>query len=265
MKGYRSYMDRQKVSPELHRRLMELEERQSPSPSRQKHTPSSFRWQPLAVAACLCLVIGGSWMAFFGRGMGSGKPESMDYALDAAASAEAPAEAEEATAVEPAAAESIYSAQEDNGLADEAPAEAGLITETELEEAAEEAIPTQSGSGEEDLVGTYGPLLYAPEGYRLVYAHRTEEELLFRWEGSDGGEITARRIYSDPAELVRKEGGLAVYDGESYDWREPESLRQEGELWGFILDWSEYTECYTADLLPEELAAVAESFSSAVA
>ena len=57
MKGYRDYMDRQQVSPALHDKLLALEQQEiQPKPQ------SRQRWQPaLAMAACLCLVLGVCW------------------------------------------------------------------------------------------------------------------------------------------------------------------------------------------------------------
>lgn len=222
MKGYRDYMDRQQVSPALHDKLLALEQQEiQPKPQ------SRQRWQPaLAMAACLCLVLGVCWgWNALSPAKNAAMDTAVEYAMDDAAVREESAAAQEDT--DRTIPETTAAGTAEDAAAPEA-AEGALVEEAVAEEAPEDEAAKAALTPPEDalLPG------WLPEGYVLTQAEQDESGRC-RLAWSDGaGEITLEYAFTDqpPAEL-----GWPVYDRETADWETVSQAEEQDGVWGFCL------------------------------
>ena len=140
MKGYRDYMDRQQVSPALHDRLLTLEQQQK---AQQKNQPRK-RWQPvLAMAACLCLVLGVCWSWSTFSPAAHSAASTAEYAMDDAAvweETDAAQEDADESIPETAAAASTAGGAAEPEAEESAPAQEAFVEDTIEDEAAKEAL-----------------------------------------------------------------------------------------------------------------------------
>ncbi|MGM9537823.1 MAG: hypothetical protein ACI3VN_05780 [Candidatus Onthomonas sp.] len=256
MKGYREYMDRQQVSPALHDRLLALEQQQKAVEPAQ---PPKY-WKPvLAMAACVCLVLGMSW----GRSLFSSSDSAastVEYAMDAAAQ-----EALEEEAADEAISETA-SPSEDAGAffaesasaADKAEAEDSIPSEETFEEdASEDAMPESALAPPEDalLPG------WLPEGYSLTAVETGTDAHCYRLIWSDGTEeIILEYAYAPqpPEELP-----WPVYDREAADWETVSQEEEQDGVWGFCLYDKDLIcwQCFTTTGDHETLWKVAQSMT----
>lgn len=250
MKGYRDYMDRQQVSPALHDKLLALEQREI------QHKPQPRkRWQPvLAMAACLCLVLGVCWGWSTFSPAAHSAASTAEYAMDDAAVWEETDAAQEDTdesIPETAAAASIAGGAAEPEAEESAPAQEAFVEDTTEDEAAKEALTPPEGAL---LPG------WLPEGYALTQAEQDASGRC-RLAWSDGeGEITLEYAYADrpPEEL-----DWPVFDSETADWATVSQAEGQDELWGFCLYDKDLAcwQCFTTTGDHEALWDVAQSMT----
>ncbi|MCC8128537.1 MAG: hypothetical protein LIO51_01160 [Clostridiales bacterium] len=170
MSAYKSYMDRQSVSSDLHRRLLELEHQPRKS---QKLIP----WgRYMALAACLCVVVGLGWFVWAMSDL-----NGMDAVFVSEDSSTAVMEeAAEDTAVEENTVEEFWDSDE-SAVAEEEETETD-ITADMAEDSAEEETATEDA-----------PWLlpgWLPDGYSLTERAETEDGYTLLWTDGAGGELT---------------------------------------------------------------------------
>lgn len=213
MKGYRDYMDRQQVSPALHDKLLALEQREI------QHKPQPRkRWQPvLAMAACLCLVLGVCWSWSTFSPAAHSAASTAEYAMDDAAVWE------ETDAAQEDADESIPETAAAASTAGGAAEPEAFVEDTIEDEAAKEALTLPEGVL---LPG------WLPEGYALTQAEQDESgRCRLTWSnGTD--EITLEYAFAGqpPEEL-----DWPVFDSETADWATVSQAEGQDALWGFCL------------------------------
>ena len=222
MKGYRDYMDRQQVSPALHDKLLALEQQQK---AQQKNQPPK-RWQPvLAMAACLCLVLGVCWGWSALSPAAHSAASTAEYAMDDAAWEETAAAQEDVdeSIPETAAAASIADEADEPKVEESAPAQEAFVEDTTEDEAAKEALTLPEGVL---LPG------WLPEGYALTQAEQDESgRCRLTWSnGTD--EITLEYAFAGqpPEEL-----DWPVFDSETANWETVSQAEEQDGVWGFCL------------------------------
>lgn len=223
MKGYRDYMDRQQVSPALHDRLLTLEQQQK---AQQKNQPPK-RWQPvLAMAACLCLVLGVCWGWSALSPAAHSAASTAEYAMDDAAvweETDAAQEDADESIPETAAAASIADEADEPKVEESAPAQEAFVEDTTEDEAAKEALTPLEGAL---LPG------WLPEGYALTQAEQDESgRCRLTWSnGTD--EITLEYAFAGqpPEEL-----DWPVFDSETANWETVSQAEEQDGVWGFCL------------------------------
>lgn len=231
MKGYQQYMSRQQVSPDLHCRLLALEQTVPVS----KPRPRRVRWQSAALlAACLCLVLGLSWGGLTGRfSMGSGNAGAA--ADNAAAQTTESSQAPEAAQT----AENAGGADQGSEPTQDAPPESGSTQETEGA-----GLPQTEEAGAEDVDGeSVFPLpSWLPEGYVLTQSQTWEDgsKLSMTWENSQGEQITLTY------ETVPQASDWPTYPWEEAGWDTLSQIAPQDGLWGFCLQGQDlWLECTT--------------------
>lgn len=240
MKGYREYMDRQQVSPALHDRLLALEQTVEPKPA---STPRR-RWQPvLAMAACLCVVLGlgwGAWSSLSGGGMFVlGSSAGSSAAADTAAPATDDSAAQSFEEAAEAAPESIEPTDQEDRLASGAACDDAAPETANLEEAGENASDggaPESEGAKAELTPPEDALLpgWLPEGYVLTGAEALDSAHCYRltWTDSDGCQLTLEYAYTNQAP---EDSAWPVYAWSEVDWETvPQGEPRDG-VWGFGL------------------------------
>lgn len=222
MKGYRDYMDRQQVSPALHDKLLALEQREI------QHKPQPRkRWQPvLAMAACLCLVLGVCWSWSTFSPAAHSAASTAEYAMDDDAvweETDAAQEDADESIPETAAAASIADEADEPKVEESAPAQEAFVEDTTEDEAAKEALTLPEGVL---LPG------WLPEGYALTQAEQDESgRCRLTWSnGTD--EITLEYAFAGqpPEEL-----DWPVFDSETANWETVSQAEEQDGVWGFCL------------------------------
>lgn len=254
MKGYRNYMDRQQVSPALHDKLLALEQQQKVPRTSQPIA----HWKPvLAMAACLCLVLG---IGLFQANRGARDQVSADtaeFSMDANTAAAQSSSANDCAAPEDP-------LLEDGKMADDSMLETAA---PESAEAAEDSADAGAAAERPDTSSDQTPpedaLLPAwlPEGYLLCSAEPLEQAHCYRLTWSDGtDEITLEYAYaSQPPENL----DWPVYDCAAADWDTVSQAETQDGVWGFCLYDQELPgwQCFTTTGDHETLWDVAQSMA----
>lgn len=219
MNRYQDYMDRQRVSPALHDRILALEQT---VPAPQKVSPRR-RWQPaLVLAACLCLVLGLGWWQLNGSMGSTGATGKGDFGFTGTASSSFSAEGSQAAQ----AADTAGAAGAEDTAPEMAPEE----------ETADTATVTQEAASDEALTPPADALLpqWLPEGYTLTQVEALEEPGCYHlvWQDGEGDEIALSYTYTDtmPEDTV-----WPVYPAETADWATVSQGDAVDGLWGFCL------------------------------
>ncbi|MCD7761289.1 MAG: hypothetical protein LUH16_05890 [Clostridiales bacterium] len=196
MSAYKSYMDRQSVSSDLHRRLLELD---SQAPETQKPVP----WgRYAALAACLCVVVGVGWFVWAMRDFNG---------MDAAFVSE-----DSSTAVMEQMAEDTAEEETVEEFWDSEKSAAAEDWENETDTTAD---MTEDGAEEESATEDASWLIpgWLPDGYSLTESGETEDGYTLLWTDAAGGELTLTwhdRLESCP------ETALAAEALAETDWAE---------------------------------------------
>ncbi|MCD7734451.1 MAG: hypothetical protein LUH48_04880 [Clostridiales bacterium] len=168
MNAYKSYMDRQSVSSNLHRRLLALE---YPPETKEKPVP----WgRYVALAACLCVVVGIGWFVW----------SMPDFnGMDSAFVSEDSSTAVMEEIAEDTAEEEIVEEFWDSEESAAADGETGTDTTAAMAE----------DSAEEESATEDAPWLipgWLPDGYGLTESAEAEDGYALLWTDDAGGELT---------------------------------------------------------------------------
>ncbi|MCD8382501.1 MAG: DUF4367 domain-containing protein [Clostridiales bacterium] len=222
MSTYKSYMDRQHVSSDLHQRLLELE--------RQPRTERKpIPWgRYVALAACLCVAVGIGWFVWpmlDAGGMDSGWAVSSD-----SASAET-VEMTEDTATEETteeAGDEVFWDGAESAAAEDDEAAADTAEKAAADSAEEETTVTETETEAETEAETEDEAWlipgWLPDGYSLAETTVTENGYTLYWVDDDGGELTLtwHETAEDCPETALTEDQMA-----ETDWTE--AVREDGD------------------------------------
>ncbi|MCD8384368.1 MAG: hypothetical protein LUC39_05350 [Clostridiales bacterium] len=168
MSAYKGYMDRQSVSSDLHRRLLELD---GWTPEAQKPIP----WgRYVALAACLCVVVGIGWFVW----PMLDNNRTGDVGISADCSTAVMEEVAEDT-VEEETAEEFWDDAESEMVED------SEITADTTDEAAEDWAEESATEDAPWLISGW-----LPDGYSLTESTETEDGYTLLWTDGAGGELT---------------------------------------------------------------------------